>query len=223
MTESKGLFDNQCLALQATRHEAAWPQHPLYQMAQAQLQERLADVRSSFHRRATSTINLTDSYDLILSCLERQTTANDLREKMASAYNSLSTGGLFLGVTTANQALHELRHCLTEAEIALNKGTASRFHPMIAVEDIHAALTSCGFTHQVIDHERVQLVYPTIYALMHDLRACGLTNALTTRPKHFTKRRLFDVANDLYKERFPAPNGGIVATVDLVFLHGWRE
>jgi hypothetical protein len=56
---------------------------------------------------------------------------------------------------------------------------------------------------------------------MHDLRAMGETNALTSRLRTSTRRAVFKRANELYQKTFPAAQGGITATFDIVYLTGW--
>jgi hypothetical protein len=56
---------------------------------------------------------------------------------------------------------------------------------------------------------------------MHDLRAMGETNALTTRLRTSTRRAVFKRANELYHQTFSTPQGGITATFDILYLTGW--
>jgi len=166
--------------------------------------------------------NVSGPFDLVTSCLALQA-VNHVETELGRILSSLKEGGLFLAVLLGGQTLHELHSCLIDAEIDVSGGASPRIAPLFAMEDLSRLLVNAGFALPVVDHERVQLVYPDIYALMHDLRAHGCTNNLGERTRHLTRRALFEKANMLYKARFPAPAGGILATADLVFLHGWRE
>ncbi|MDD3181426.1 MAG: hypothetical protein PHD48_01260 [Alphaproteobacteria bacterium] len=163
-----------------------------------------------------------EPFDLITSCLTLQN-ANGLQDELAAIYASLTQGGLFLGVLAGGQTLSELRTCFIEAEIGLSGGASPRLPPLPDAETMSRLLPSTGFSLPVVDKERVILTYPDLHALMRDLRRHGCTNSLSERPRHFTNRNLFEVAREIYATRFPAPSGGIVVTVDLIFLHGWRE
>lgn len=242
--------------------------HPLYQEAQARLNERLEDVKQPFTctgkwrdgnqqklrhceepegRRGNPSPQIATEdkdqncvldrhgpigprddngelvfYNLITSCLTLQSAAN-LQNELAAIYASLAQGGLFLGVLAGGQTLYELRTCLMEAEVALSGGASPRVHPLPDPETMSRLLLTTGFALPVVDQERVTLTYPDLFALMRDLRAHGQTNNLAERSRRFAPRALFTHAQDIYGARFPAPHGGIAVTVDLVFLHGWKE
>ncbi len=160
--------------------------------------------------------------DLITACLTLQT-ADDLRQELAAIYASLEQGGLFHGVLAGGQTLYELRTCLMEAEVALSGGASPRVHPLPDPETTGNYLVAAGFALPVVDQERVTLTYPDLFALMQDLRRYGFSNTLQARLRRFAPRDLFTRAQDIYAARFPAPDGGIAVTVDLIFLHGWKE
>jgi hypothetical protein len=56
---------------------------------------------------------------------------------------------------------------------------------------------------------------------MADLRAMGETSALAARPRHFTRRDILTKAEAIYRANFPAPDGRITATFEVIFLTGW--
>jgi hypothetical protein len=62
--------------------------------------------------------------------------------------------------------------------------------------------------------------YATPAGLLRDLRAMGETNALADRSRR-TPRRLFTEAMRVYSGAFPAEDGRVRATFELVFLTGW--
>lgn len=211
MNAAKPLFDTSFQALQRAR-AARLPTAacPLKKEAQKRLVERLSDLKEK-------------PQSLILSCLEHQN-SNDLFEEFRSILGKLDHGGLFLGVLAGGRTLNELRTCLMEAEIALTGGAHPRVAPMLEPEDLARLMQDLGFSLPVVDVERLTLCYPDLYALMHDLRHNGWANALHARSHSFAPRSLFCRANEIYAARFPSPKGGgLAVTVDLVFLHGWRE
>lgn len=182
----------------------------LYTEAAARLRDRLDDLKEP-------------PPGLVTSCLALQQ-ENDLPGALQKIYKSLPSGGLFSGVLAGGESLRELRLCLTEAEIALKGGASPRVAPMIQLEALSRLLPEIGFALPVADRERLTLVYPNLNALMKDLRTAGWTNSLTARARRFAPRALFERAAELYAEHFPGPKGqGLFVTVDLLFLHGWRE
>lgn len=222
------LFDDSFVAKQCLRGrgQTLLEQHPLYLEAQARLHERLADITQPFKNICDWTTGhdkrSLGSFDLITSCLSLQH-ENDMAASFTAIYDSLDKGGLFLAVLIGGQSLHELRTCLLEAEILISGGASPRVAPMVEKEDAGTLLMQTGFALPVLDHEQATLVYNDLWELMQDLRSTGCANALTSRTRHFTSKRLFETANELYVERFPAQDGGITATFDLLFLHGWKE
>lgn len=222
MTESKGLFDE----TRPPRRGAldARTAHPVFQFAQSQLQERLAEITQSFASIIDHIPTQADRgpFNLVTSCLEFQA-INDLSGTLQEIHRHLSPQGLFLGAMIGGASLHELRSCLMEAEIALAGGASPRVAPMVAKEDMANLLARAGFALPVLDHETLTLCYDNLYDLMGDLRSCGCTNALVARARSFTSRHLFEVTQELYVSRFPAQGGGITATIEILFLHGWKS
>ncbi|MGE4351690.1 MAG: hypothetical protein AB7E52_05830 [Bdellovibrionales bacterium] len=193
--------------------------HPLYQEARARLEERVEDVKRDFPTRSDwpCQTNAPPS-DLLFSCLTIHK-----KEELSLIYDVVAKGGLFLGVLAGNNSLYELRDSLLHAEIALKGGASLRVPPFPHSGDLGKALVATGFALPVVDVETVTLDYPDLPSLMTDLRTRGLTNSHAERSRIFAPRTLFDKAQEIYAERYPSPSGGIAVTVDLVFLHGWKE
>ncbi len=71
------------------------------------------------------------------------------------------------------------------------------------------------------DSELLTVRYSDAIALMRDLRAMGLTNALTDRLRRPTRRTTLLRAAQIYGERFADADGRIRASFELVWLSGW--
>lgn len=220
--------------------------HPLYKEARARLAQRLEDIKRDFPTRLDWTQDRTPieqetqpaaiprppltgeppqqttSPSLITACLTLPDTAS-LPDELAAIYDRLDESGLFLGVVAGSQTLHELRTSLLEAELALTGGASPRVSPFPEPDALGRLLVQSGFALPVVDIERIVLAYPDLPALMRDLRQNGAANTLSERSRRFAPRHLFEKAQDLYAARFPAPDGGIAVTAELVFLHGWKE
>jgi hypothetical protein len=73
----------------------------------------------------------------------------------------------------------------------------------------------------VIDSERMTVRYDTVFALMHDLRRMGATNALTERRRTPLRRATLLRMAEIYGERFADPDKRLRATFEVIWLSGW--
>lgn len=135
-------------------------------------------------------------------------------------HQSLSPEGLFMAVIPGGASLSELREVLADTEMALYSGISPRISPFIDVRDAAALLQRAGFSMPVADSEQIQLHYRDIYALCHELRTHGETNALIDRNPRPLTRYFWEQANKRYCARYPAEDSYISATAELVTLTG---
>jgi SAM-dependent methyltransferase len=161
-----------------------------------------------------------ESFDLAVSALALQW-VNDLPGTLIQIRRALAPDGLFLACMAGGQTLTELRAALAEAEEEIVGGASPRVAPFADIRDLGALLQRAGFALPVTDTDTVAVRYPHMFALMHDLRAMGATNALTQRLKRPTRRAVFARAAEIYHERFADPDGRIRASFELVWLSGW--
>ena len=161
----------------------------------------------------------TGAHDLVIHAFGLHW-ANDPVGQLVQARRALRPDGLLLCVSFGGQTLAELRAALAEAEIALTGGLSPRVLPMGEIRDLGALLQRAGFALPVADSLTQTVTYETPLALLRDLRAMGETNALADRGRR-TPRRLFAEAMRVYAAAFPAEQGRVRATFELVFLTGW--
>ena len=161
-----------------------------------------------------------DSIDLVVSPLSLHL-VNDTPGLMIQARRALVPDGLFLAAVPGAGTLGELRQSLLEAESHLTGGAHSRVHPFADVRDYGALMQRAGFALPVADREDIVVRYDDIFALMRDLRAMGMTNAMSGRSRSPVPRLLFDLAGEIYADRFSEPDGRIRATFAIVHLSGW--
>jgi SAM-dependent methyltransferase len=147
--------------------------------------------------------------------------ANDPVGRLVQCRRALRPDGLLLAALFGGETLAELRAALAEAEIAETGGLSPRVAPMGEIRDLGGLLQRAGLALPVADSRRFDVSYPDALALMRDLRAMGETNALAQRLRRPTRRAVFARAAALYAERFPAPDGRVAATFEVVFLTGW--
>ncbi len=162
-----------------------------------------------------------ESVDLVISALSLHLT-NDTPGAFVQVRRALKPDGLFLAALLGGDTLNELRASLLAAEAELSGGASPRVAPFADMRDIGSLLQRTGFALPVIDLDRLTVRYDTIFHLMRDLRAMGMTNMLDARSRRPATRRLFLRAGEIYAERFADPDGRLRATFDIVYVSGWR-
>lgn len=160
------------------------------------------------------------SLDLVLNILSLHG-VNDLPGSLVQIRRALRPGGLFLASMFGGDTLHELRHCLTQAEITCDGGLSPRIAPFVDVRDAGALLQRAGFARPVADVDTLTVSYADPLRLMHDLRGMGESNVLYARRRRFLRRETLSEAIRLYHEKFSAADGKILATFQIVNLTGW--
>jgi len=169
----------------------------------------------------TETLDLAPgAHDLVIHALALHW-ANDPVGQLVQARRALAPDGLFLGTLFGGQTLAELRASLAEAETQITGGLSPRVLPMGEIRDLGALLQRAGFALPVADSFTLSVAYTDLTALCHDLRAMGETNAMAARHRHPTPRRLFQVAEDVYRRTHARPDGRLPARFDILCLTGW--
>lgn len=241
MSEIPALTDRLALARHRDRARRS-PALFLHQEALADVQDRLALVNKSFTAPAIVTpfpdlwdgafpsahlvydddvLDLTESaHDLILHAMTLHW-ANDPVGQLIQCRRALKPDGLLLVVALGGQTLHELRAALGQAEIEITGGLSPRIAPMGEIRDLGALLQRAGLALPVADSAVLRTSYATPLHLMHDLRAMGETNAMTSRLRRATRKSVFLRAMELYAEAYSDDPGRITATFELITLTGW--
>jgi len=158
--------------------------------------------------------------DLAVSLLSLQA-VNDLPGTLVQARRALRPDGLFMGCLLGGATLTELRQSLTQAESEIEGGVSPRVAPFAAIREAGGLLQRAGFALPVADADSITVRYADAFALMRDLRAMGMTNPLTERRRHPTRRATLLRAAQIYAERFADPDGRIRATFEVLWLSGW--
>ena len=162
-----------------------------------------------------------NSCDLVVSSMAIHL-YSDVPGFLAQVARALRPDGLFLAAFPGGETLRELREVWLQAEAEITGGASPRVHPFIDVRDAGALLQRAGLALPVADVDRLTVRYNDALALMHDLRAMGMANAMGERSRHFTPREVLMRAAALYGERHADSDGRIRATHDIVSLSGWR-
>jgi SAM-dependent methyltransferase len=160
------------------------------------------------------------SLDLIISH-DLMQWVNDVPGVLAQIRYALKPDGLFLAAFVGGQTLCELRDCLARAEQELRGGVSPRVSPFLSVPDSAALLQRAGFSLPVADHDRMEVLYQNPLDLMKDLKAWGVTNALSQQSRQLLTPRVLERACALYEEKYEK-DGKVPATFDLVYMTGWQ-
>lgn len=169
----------------------------------------------------TDTLDLSpNSLDLVVHAMALHA-ANDPVGQLIQCRRALRADGLCVAVLLGGSTLQELRQTLQQAESQVTGGLSPRLHPMGDIRDLGGLLQRAGFSMPVADSDSITVEYRDLWHLMRDLRMMGEANALTARPRSFTRRAVLETAARLYQDRFAGPNGRIPARFEIITLTGW--
>ena len=160
------------------------------------------------------------SLDLVASALSLQF-VNDLPGTLIQIRRALKADGLLLAAITGGDSLIELREAFAEAECEIEGGVSPRVAPFADVRELGALLQRAGFALPVVDSDRLTVRYPTVLALMRDLRRMGATNMLSERRRAPLRREMLQRMTEIYVQRFADRDGRLRATFEIVWLSGW--
>jgi SAM-dependent methyltransferase len=146
---------------------------------------------------------------------------NDIPGTLVQIRRALRPDGVFLAAALAGDSLTELRSTLIAAESEMTGGVSPRVAPFVDIRGWGALLQRAGFALPVADTDRLTVRYSDAMALMRDLRALGLSNALLARRKTLMHPALLARVAAHYAERFSDPDGRIRATLEIAYLTGW--
>ncbi|MBY5571965.1 methyltransferase domain-containing protein [Rhizobium leguminosarum] len=160
------------------------------------------------------------SANLILAPLSLHLT-NDTPGVFIQIRRALKPDGLFLAAIPGAGTLQELRDVLLAAEVEMTGGASPRVIPFADVRDVGSLMQRAGFTLPVIDAENYTVRYDSLFPLMRDLRAMGMSNPLAARGRMPPTRAFFLRAAEIYAERYADPDGRIRATFSIIYASGW--
>jgi SAM-dependent methyltransferase len=160
------------------------------------------------------------AFDLVVSALSLQF-VNDLPGTLLQIRRALKPDGLFLAALIGGETLTELRQSFAAAESEIEGGVSPHVAPFADLRDLGGLLQRAGFALPVTDADRLTVRYDSAFALMHDLRRMGATNALIDRRRVPLKRATLMRMADVYAERFADADGRVRATFEIVWLSGW--
>lgn len=152
------------------------------------------------------------SFDLVFSNLTLQW-CPDPDAVFAEVRRVLGERALFLFTTFGPDTLRELRAAWREAD------PRHPVHDFLDMHDLGDALIRAGFVEPVMDVENLTVTYPTVSALMRDLRRIGAGTAAADRARGLSGPRRLAAMERAY-ERFRS-DGRLPATCEVVYGTAW--
>lgn len=168
-----------------------------------------------FHRVAGDAQRLpvrAASVDLVFSNLMLQW-CDDPDAVFREIRRTLRPNGLLTFSTLGPDSLRELRRAWAGVD------SYTHVHRFIDMHDLGDALMRNGFAEPVMDTERLTVTYPSVDALVRELRLSGSTNLAAGRPCGLTGRgRAHRLAG---AHELIARDGVIPMTLEVVYGHAW--
>lgn len=197
---------------------AAWRER----LAQIGAEVRILDPGDAFARAAGGSTVVEDAIDLepasfdLIVAVGTLDTVNDLPGALLRFRFLLKPDSLLIGAISGGDTLPRLRQAMRAAD-ALTGTAVPHVHPRIEPAGLAQLLANGGFLMPVVDVDRVEVSYPSLRALVSDLRAMGATNVLTERPRLPLGRAALAAAEREFM------GGGSRATERFEVLHfaGW--
>ncbi len=175
---------------------------------QQSLLRRFAPVCADAHRLPLRG----GSLDLVLSNLLLEW-CHDPDAVFAEVARVLRPQGLFMFTTVGPDTLKEVRELWRGIDAAVH------VHRFIDMHDFGDALLRAGFAEPVMDTERLTVTYPSLDALLDELRRSGARNVAHGRPRGLTGRARG--AAVLARSETLAGNGPLSISVEVIHGHAW--
>ena len=161
-----------------------------------------------------------ESCDLVCAPLSLHH-ARDLPAALARFGACLRPDGLLLASLPGPASFAELREALLAAEAELVGGAARRVDPFTDLQSAGSLLQAAGLALPVTDRDRVTLRYPSLEALVADLRGMAATRQ-TGEPLPALTRTVWERTRAIYEERFTDPDGRLRATFEAISMQAWK-
>lgn len=158
-----------------------------------------------------------DCFDLVIA-VGNLHWVNDLPGTLIQIRYALKPDGLLLAAMPGGRTLHELRACLSEAEVQVNAG---RVAPFVDVPDAGDLLRRTGYALPVADVDTLIVTYAHPLKLFADISGMAESNMLMESARKPLGRKTLLEACRLYQENHADAQGRIPATFQLLMLAAW--
>ena len=154
------------------------------------------------------------SVDLVCSNLALQW-CPDVERVVAECARVLRPGGCLAFSTFGEATLGELRTAWARVD---DRSHVNDFAPAAALAD---ALRKAKFGEVAVHSIRKTVAYPSVEALLRELKSLGAHNITTNRPRQLTGKRAFGKMLEAYAAAMPP--GRVEASFEVIYCQGrWR-
>lgn len=186
--------DNAAAMLELARRRGGWRRRPCVVCADA---ARLP--------LASGSLDMVVSNLMLPWCLPPDAVFAEIRRV-------LTPGGVLLFSTLGPDTLAELRGSWAQVDVR------PHVNPFMDMHDVGDALLRAGFADPVMDAERLEVSYPDVKALLHELKSLGAGNALAGRAPGLGGRGRLKAMIEAYER---GAHGRIQATCEVVYGLAW--
>ena len=138
----------------------------------------------------------------------------DLPAVFAGLRRVLRPGGLLLCSSFGPETLGELQAAFT------GEHEPPQPVPLLPIAGFGDAMVAAGFRDPVLDRDLFTLTWPDLRALLRELRATGMGNALARRRRGLTGRGRFAAASAAC-EALRDEQGRLPSTWEVIYAHAW--
>ena len=138
----------------------------------------------------------------------------DLPAVFAGLRRVLRPGGLLLCSSFGPETLGELQAAFT------GEHEPPQPIPLLPIAGFGDAMVAAGFRDPGLDRDRFTLTWPDLRALLRELRATGMGNALARRRRGLTGRGRFAAASAAC-EALRDEQGRLPSTWEVIYAHAW--
>lgn len=139
---------------------------------------------------------------------------NDIDAVFRHTARVLQQDGLFMFTTLGPDTLIEVRDAFRHVD------ACTHVHRFIDMHDLGDALMRTGFAEPVMDTERLTVTYPSVAALLSEVRLSGSSNVTAGRRMGLLGRTGLRIVQEALEAR--RRGGAIPVTVEVVYGHAWK-
>ena len=140
---------------------------------------------------------------------------NDVPGALARLRALLAPDGLLLGAFVGDGSLARQRRAVMSEGVR----PIARLHPQIDLSATGNLLQRTGFALPVVDVDALTVRYRDWFALVRDLRACGLSSRLASAPPSLTRDEAARIASAFAAQA--DPDGRIAEIFRVIHFSGW--
>lgn len=146
-------------------------------------------------------IDCEDQFDVVFSLFNLHK-VNNIRYFLKNIEQKINHNGFFFGSIFGDENAISLCESMYLAYEKLGLPFVNHFLPVVLIQDLGSLLQSVGFCNIVLSNESFKKQYASIKDVFFDIKEHGEQNCLINRVKSPIKRKIIDVGNEIFLEKF---------------------